>query len=321
MRKVPALIASAGLLIALAGCAPSGSQSANGCEAAASGGAASALVTVDGDFGSMPAVSFPTPVTTATTQVEQVIAGEGAGLQTGQKAQIDMTVYNARSGEQIEQTSYDGTNPTALVVGDSLIEGLRAGLLCATQGSRVAIVVPPKDAFGPEGNPSIGVEPDDSLIFVVDVEKLYMVRAAGAAQPQQNGFPAVVLAPDGRPGITVPPTNAPSELMITPTIIGNGPKVKEGDSITVNYTGVVWDTNEVFDSSWERGEPASFLAADGSTVQGGVIPGFAEALVGARVGSQIIAVIPPELAYGEAGSGAVPANSTLVFVVDILGID
>ena len=321
MRKVPALIASAGLLLALAGCAPSVGQSADGCEPAARSGAASALVTVDGAFGSAPTVSFPTPVATTKTQVEQVIAGEGVGLHMGQKAQIDMTVYNGRSGEQIEQTSYDGTNPTAFVVGESLIEGLRAGLLCATQGSRVAIVVPPKDAFGADGNPSIGVKPDDSLVFVVDVVHVYLARAAGAAQPQKNGFPAVVLAPDGRPGITVPKATAPSDLMITPTIIGNGPKVQAGDSITVNYTGVVWATNEVFDSSWERGEPSSFLAADGSTVQGGVIPGFAEALVGARVGSQIIAVIPPKLAYGDAGSGAVPANSTLVFVVDILGID
>ena len=53
----------------------------------------------------------------------------------------------------------------------------------------------------------------------------------------------------------------------------------------------------------------------------GVVPGFAEALEGQTVGSQVLVVIPPELAYGEEGAGSIPANATLVFVIDILGID
>ncbi|WP_423278712.1 FKBP-type peptidyl-prolyl cis-trans isomerase, partial [Escherichia coli] len=80
-------------------------------------------------------------------------------------------------------------------------------------------------------------------------------------------------------------------------------------------------TKTVFDSSWSRGAPAQLTAAAGSpTVQNGVITGFADALIGQQVGSQIIAVIPPDLAYGEQGNGSVPPNATLVFVVDILGI-
>ena len=80
----------------------------------------------------------------------------------------------------------------------------------------------------------------------------------------------------------------------------------------MHYTGVIWATGEVFDSSWTLGEPTSFATTD-------VIPGFGKALVGQTVGSQVIAVIPPSEGYGEAGSGdLIGGTDTLVFVVDIL---
>ncbi len=71
----------------------------------------------------------------------------------------------------------------------------------------------------------------------------------------------------------------------------------------MHYTGVLWDSKEVFDSSWERSEPAEFVAADGSKTQGGVIPGFAKALIGQTVGSQIVAVIPPKQRRGKPRPG------------------
>jgi FKBP-type peptidyl-prolyl cis-trans isomerase len=91
--------------------------------------------------------------------------------------------------------------------------------------------------------------------------------------------------------------------------------VKSGDSVLVNYTGVIWKTGTVFDSSWENGAPIAVTATKGKA-----IPGFLDALKGAKVGSQILAVIPPDQGYGDTASGAVPAKSTLVFVIDVLGI-
>ncbi|MET0726525.1 MAG: FKBP-type peptidyl-prolyl cis-trans isomerase, partial [Leifsonia sp.] len=202
---------------------------------------------------------------------------------------------------------------------DQLQDGLREGLLCATEGSRTAIVVPPADAFGDAGNASIGIGPKDNLVFVVDVQKAYLPRANGAERRAENGFPAVVLDETGRPGITIPSDEAPKDLKVAVLKEGDGATVKKGDSVTVHYTGVIWDTKEVFDSSWDRGAPTSLTAESG--VDGGVIEGFADAIVGQKVGSQVIAVIPPDKAYGETAQSTIPANSTLVFVVDILGID
>jgi len=69
----------------------------------------------------------------------------------------------------------------------------------------------------------------------------------------------------------------------------------------------------VFDTTWDA-EPKSI---DLSTM----LPGFAEAITGQTVGSQVLVVIPPDQAYGDQAQGQIPADSTLVFVVDILGID
>jgi FKBP-type peptidyl-prolyl cis-trans isomerase len=105
--------------------------------------------------------------------------------------------------------------------------------------------------------------------------------------------------------------------MITDIKKGNGAVVEENNTVIVQYTGILWDQKTVFDSTWESGTPASFPAGPNQ----GLIPGFSEALVGHTVGSQVIAVIPPDLGYGTKGipQAGIPGNATLIFVVDILG--
>jgi FKBP-type peptidyl-prolyl cis-trans isomerase len=321
VRKVPALLATAGLLIAvLTGCS-TGSATAR-CDASVKDGAASKLVKVTGDFGKAPKVDFPTPLKTKTTERSEIVAGHGAGLVTGQKVKIDLSVYNGTSGKVIEQSKYDGSTLAGFVLNDKTIKGLSKGLACAQVGSRVAVVVSPDDGFGPQGgNAQIGVAKNDTLVFVLDVVKAYLPRANGTDQSVAAGLPSVVLAKNGAPGITVPSATPPTTLTVGVLKKGSGAKVKEGQPVTVHYTGVLWNTKKVFDSSWKSGEPAEFVAADGSKVQGGVIPGFAKALIGQTVGSQVIAVIPPDQGYGNTASGSIPAGSTLIFVVDILGVN
>jgi FKBP-type peptidyl-prolyl cis-trans isomerase len=324
VRKASALIATAGLLMAvLTGCSSPSATNAD-CTSPVKDGAASKLVKVTGDFGSEPKVKFPTPLKTETTQRAVAIPGKGAGLVTGQKVKVDLAVYNGTSGKSIEKSSYDGTSLASFVLNDKTIKGLTDGLTCAQVGSRVVSVVSPDDAFGPQGgNQQIGVAKDDTLVFVIDVVKAYLPRANGSDQSVAAGLPAVVLAEDGTPGITVPSAKPPTKLEVGVLKKGAGTKVKEGDTVTVHYTGLVWDTKKVFDSSWERKEPAEFVAADGSKTQGGVIPGFADALIGQTVGSQVIAVIPPAQGYGSAGNtqAGITGTDTLIFVVDILGVN
>jgi peptidylprolyl isomerase len=112
--------------------------------------------------------------------------------------------------------------------------------------------------------------------------------------------------------ITVPDGEPPSDLVVETVVAGDGDEVEAGDLLLADYSGVLWDTGEEFDSSWSRGEPAAFGIGTGA-----VIEGWDEGLVGQTIGSRVLLVIPPELAYGDEDTPAIPGGSTLVFVVDV----
>jgi len=104
----------------------------------------------------------------------------------------------------------------------------------------------------------------------------------------------------------------PDGLVVQVLEPGEGAPVMEGQSITVHYSGWLWDGTE-FDSSWGRGEPISFVIARGS-----LIDGWVDGIVGRPVGSKLLLVVPPESGYGSRAMGPIPPNSTLVFAVDVI---
>lgn len=110
------------------------------------------------------------------------------------------------------------------------------------------------------------------------------------------------------------PDPVPTELYTEDLIVGDGPEVPEGATVTVEYVGVTTDGNE-FDASWNRPEPIAFGLDQ-------VIAGWTQGIPGMRVGGRRLLVIPGELAYGEAGQPPdIGPNETLVFVVDLLDFE
>ena len=109
---------------------------------------------------------------------------------------------------------------------------------------------------------------------------------------------------------------ATPDIKIDKITTGNGPAPKKGQTVTVHYTG--WFTNGgKFDSSVDRKEPFSFVLGAGQ-----VIAGWDVGVAAMKVGDKVKLTIPPELAYGRAGyPGAIPPNSTLIFEVELLGIE
>ena len=133
------------------------------------------------------------------------------------------------------------------------------------------------------------------------------VQAASAAVVEAgNQYRETYAAKDGV-------TALPSGLLYEVITEGDGPKPTADDTVTTHYHGQLVD-GTVFDSSVQRGEPASFPV-------GGVIAGWTEALQLMPVGSKWRLVIPPELAYGERPAGRIPPNSTLIFEVELLSIE
>ena len=107
----------------------------------------------------------------------------------------------------------------------------------------------------------------------------------------------------------------PSGLSYIITRPGEGRQPLPGEKVIVNYTGVM--TNGIkFDSSLDRGQPFAFQLGKGQ-----VIKGWDEGIGKLRVGDQATFIIPPQLAYGEKGRGPIPPNATLIFVVELLGIE
>ncbi len=117
------------------------------------------------------------------------------------------------------------------------------------------------------------------------------------------------------PTVTPPSGAAPSKLVIKDLIKGTGTEAKAGDTVTVNYVGVLYKGGKEFDASWKRNEPFSFTLGRGQ-----VIPGWDQGVAGMKVGGRRELIIPSALAYGVKGSPpTIPANAPLVFVVDLLG--
>lgn len=124
---------------------------------------------------------------------------------------------------------------------------------------------------------------------------------------------------------TTPNTNAPTKVtgdgVKTPSgliywdvRVGNGEVAKEGSRVRVHYTG--WLTNgKKFDSSVDAGKPFDFTIGNGE-----VIKGWEEGVAGMRVGGKRQLRIPPDLGYGAEGTPGIPPNATLIFDVQLLGV-
>lgn len=106
----------------------------------------------------------------------------------------------------------------------------------------------------------------------------------------------------------------PEELVTEDLAEGDGAAAGASSTVSVKYVGVLWPDGKEFDSSWSRGEPATFGLDQ-------VIPGWSEGLVGLKEGGRRLLVVPPDLGYGSQGAGSdIPPDSTLVFVVDLVEV-
>lgn len=321
MRSVLALILATALVGSLASCtSPVVGES---CTPLVPTGETAAYVDATGAFGSPPEVSFPTPLRTDGAQQAVIDAGEGPRIQPGQIVDFQVSLYSGVDGELVTRTSYDPDSPPVRRTANTATDILAEVVQCAQVGSRITATSTIADVFG-EGqlDPTLGLSDGDPLVIVFDIEAAYLAKAQGIPQLGQQGVPAVVTTPAGVPGITIPAEEPPSDLIVHTLTLGQGVAVEEGDPVVLHYTGILWNTQRVFDSSWERGLPSTFTATSFENDPTGVVPGLAEGLIGQTVGSQVIVVIPPEFGYPEGQAPAsVPAGSTMVFVVDILGIE
>ncbi|GEK81212.1 FKBP-type peptidyl-prolyl cis-trans isomerase [Agrococcus baldri] len=318
MRTRPLTIAA--LLVAAAGLtacqAPAGSL--DGCLPPLPDGAASGQVQVERTDG-VPTAEFEMPLVSEGDQATHT-GGEGQRVGEGDVVDADYVVYSGKTGDVIT-SSYEtpgaqapAAEPLRLAAGGD--SSLGQAVTCAAPGSSIVLTTTIDSLFGPgAASPQLDITPTDTAVVVLDVTGTHPGRAEGNARPGQQGMPAVTLATDGTPGVTFPGSPAPEELTVMQSIEGTGEPVAEGDSMLLHYTGIVWETEEVFDSSWERGTPTAMTIDDAS-----LIPGFVDAVVGQPIGSQVVVSIPQELGYADPATrpASIQEGDHLLFVIDIL---
>jgi peptidylprolyl isomerase len=146
-----------------------------------------------------------------------------------------------------------------------------------------------------------------------------VVAAPVISESAPAGTPigGLVIGEGAIPSISVGPDSAPAiELTSTELVPGNGASVALGDTITVNYCGVGQASGALFDSSWTRGEPATFQLAPSALIEG-----WTQGVPGMQIGERRLLEIPGDLGYGANPPGGIEPNETLIFVVELVSID
>jgi len=256
---------------------------------------------VDNGAGVEPGLTFTFPINFTASGGRVIQDGTGAALTDGQILALDVVQFSGDDGKVQNSTFTDGKTVPVTLSSSSLDPVLYDILSKAHVGARVLFAVP-------DGGTGAVI-----VAFEVKGATNVLAKPTGATVAPVPGLPTVTLDSTGKPSVSYTGATKPTDLVSQDLITGTGAAIVEGQSVTVNYTGWVWDGTQ-FDSSWDRGETATFTLASGS-----LIDGWVKGLVGKTVGSQVLLVIPPALGYGSAGQGTtIPGDSTLVFVVDIL---
>ena len=306
-------------VVTVAGC---GSSSSSKPAASASADTYKS-VTVSGTFNKTPTVTIPKETGSGQLLTKTLIQGTGATLK------LDST--DAVFGNYV---AYDWSGATNKLLGSSytagapsvfygqLLPGLEKALTGQKFGSRVLAVIPPAQGFGTSGNSNAGIGAKDTLVFVIDLISEFPANlSAKQASSGGGALPTVTpAAANSTTGATIkiPAKVTPPKTLVAKDLIkGTGAVVKKGQAIAVQYTGVIWRTGQLFDSSYSRESPSAFPIGENK-----VIKGWDNSLVGQTVGSRVLLVVPPVDGYGAAGNStgsvAIKGTDTLVFVVDIL---
>jgi peptidylprolyl isomerase len=241
-------------------------------------------------------------VITTDSGLKYVVIEEGTGAtpKAGELVKVHYTGTLA-DGTKFD-SSLDRGEPIQFVLGrGQVIPGWDEGIGLMKVGGKCKLIIPPDLAYGEQGAGGV-IPPNATLNFEVELV------AVEEGPPPPPEAPTEVGEADF--------TTTDSGLKYYDLEAGSGDSPKEGQMATVHYTGWLED-GTMFDSSLTRGEPFNFPIGAGQ-----VIPGWDEGVASMKVGGKRQLVIPADLGYGDQGAGGViPPNATLIFEVELLGVE
>ncbi|XAS69232.1 FKBP-type peptidyl-prolyl cis-trans isomerase [Micrococcaceae bacterium Sec5.7] len=256
-----------------------------------------------------PGIEFTKPLEVAEPTVKVIAEGSGDRVKANQVAEISILALNGKDGAKLEDTF--ASAPEALELNEELKTGsavIYNAFVGAKIGSHLALAVPGKAA-------AEGAKAQPTQLLVIKIVSAKDLPGALSQEEtnkldKEGKLPKVTFDAKGVPTVDIPKTDAPSGLSIKVLSEGTGEKITAADTIEANYAGWRWDDGKKFDSSYDRGEAASFPLK-------GVIKGWTLGLTDQKVGSKILLTIPTALAYGETAAAQQKPAGPLVFVVEI----
>ncbi|HYN74671.1 MAG TPA: FKBP-type peptidyl-prolyl cis-trans isomerase [Candidatus Limnocylindria bacterium] len=273
--------------------------------------AAGPVPEVEGGFGETPKVTIPSETPADALVSKTLVTGTGPVVKAGDLLVVNYLGETWDDGNVFD-SSFDRGQPTSFPIGvGKVIPGWDAALVGQTVGSRVVMAIPPSLGYGEAGQPDAKISGDDTLVFVVDILGAYAPDAIGTSTPTDadlSGLPTVTGLPGTKPTLTVPAgTKPPKEVTTVVLAEGDGPKVTAGSFVVVQYEAVTWNGNAL-GSTWSAGQP------QGVPVGLAAAPTPFDELVGLRVGSRVLLLVPAE----PSGDAAVDSTAVVVDIVDSL---
>ncbi|WP_335938546.1 FKBP-type peptidyl-prolyl cis-trans isomerase [Streptomyces sp. PTD5-9] len=271
-------------------------------------------ITAGAKFGEKPTLAKGSGTPPKELKTRVLSQGDGPEIKNGEAVQVNYLGQSWDSDKPFDN-SFD-RKPFDLTLGAGMvIQGWDKGLAGKKVGSRVQLVIPPDLGYGAQGQGDI--KPNSTLVFVVDILKATQIPASakGTAVAQNDpALPKVATNTDGKaPKVTIPSQSAPPTKLVSDYVLeSDGEVVKDTDSVIVNYVGLVWKDGKEFDSTYTAGRTQTFPLAQVT------LKGLKNGLVGKKIGSRVLLVIPPDQGFGDQAQQTIPAKSTLVFAVDLL---
>lgn len=268
-------------------------------------------VEVDPDLTVQPAVTAPYPFKVDQTMTKVIVAGSGHGVPAlDSTVQVQYVGINARTGEVFD-ASWLRDGPVMFQL-NQLVQGFGAGVVGQPVGSRVAVAITSSEGYDPQGQPSIGIEPGDTLLFIVDILDSELGAPSGTPVTPPEGLPVVAEA-DGVPTITIPGgLPEPTAVQVQPLIQGSGRALGETDALLSHAVCVAWDGTEFYN---DYDGPAAGDALQGDATHQGLFT----ALIGQQTGSRVLVMMPGSVAYPNGNrTPSLAPNTSIACVVDVL---
>jgi peptidylprolyl isomerase len=283
-----------------------------------SSGSSSDLPTVSGAFGAKPKVTIDKGTKPAKQFDSEVLKqGDGPKVAKGDLLVADYLGKVYKSGKVFDN-SYDRGQPAAFPIGTGgVIPGWDKGLVGVKAGSRVLLVLPPKEGYGKAGNSQAGIKGTDTLVFVVDVLGSYPQTGITMKNTPVSGLPTDLPKVSGEPGtkavVDIPAgTTPPTKPVVTVLDKGTGPVVAKGKLAVFDFTAVNW-TGAPLSSSFDKDTTTGKVQGPQAVPIGAEQPSPFDLLVGVPSGSRVLLTLPAQ-------TGTDAKKESVAVVIDVLGV-